>query len=151
MLKIYLLRVQFQEKEDKLKSIERQNEKEVSKKSREIEKQTEKEIKAFKDGLPDKLEKVADLLVKTVLNVESEEAKTKPIIVVSSGGGYYVQGRVGEFDLERIKVGQKVNVQAFESGASNQGTIEKIAEIRKERIGGLVMKLTCMKPVRVIK
>ena len=28
-----------------------------------------KEIKAFKDGLPDKLEKVADLLVKTVLNV----------------------------------------------------------------------------------
>ena len=58
-----------QEKEDKLKSIERQNEKEVSKKSREIEKKTEKEIQEFKDGLPEKLDKVADLLVKTVLNV----------------------------------------------------------------------------------
>ena len=59
-----------QDKEDKLKDIEHQNEKEISKKSREIEKATEKEINAFKDGLPDKLDKVADLLVKTVLNVE---------------------------------------------------------------------------------
>lgn len=70
-----------------------------------------------------------DGVVKTVLDTESEEAKTKPIIVVSSGGGYYVQGRVGEFDLEKVKVGQKVNVQAFESGASNQGTIEKISDV----------------------
>ncbi len=70
-----------------------------------------------------------DGVVKTVLNVEDEEAKTKPIIVVSSGGGYYIQGRVGEFDLEKVKVGQKVNVQAFETGASNQGTIEKISNI----------------------
>lgn len=70
-----------------------------------------------------------DGVVKIVLDTESEEAKTKPIIVVSSGGGYYVQGRVGEFDLEKVKVGQKVNVQAFESGASNQGTIEKISDV----------------------
>lgn len=70
-----------------------------------------------------------DGVVKTVLDSESEEAKTKPIIVVSSGGGYYVQGRVGEFDLEKVKVGQKVNVQAFESGTSNQGTIEKISDV----------------------
>ncbi len=70
-----------------------------------------------------------DGVVKTVLDVESEDAKTKPVIVVSSGGGYYVQGRVGEFDLGKVKVGQKVNVQAFESGASNQGTIEKISNV----------------------
>lgn len=70
-----------------------------------------------------------DGVIKTVLDVTSEEAKTKPIIVVSSGGGYYLQGRIGEFDLERVKVGQKVNVQAFESGASNQGTIEKISDV----------------------
>lgn len=70
-----------------------------------------------------------DGIVKTVLDVESEDAKTKPIIVVSSGGGYYVQGRVSEFDLGKVKVGQKVNVQAFESGASNEGTVEKISDV----------------------
>ncbi len=70
-----------------------------------------------------------DGIVKTVLDVESEDAKTKPIIVVSSGGGYYVQGRVSEFDLGKVKVGQKVNVQAFESGVSNEGTVEKISDV----------------------
>lgn len=70
-----------------------------------------------------------DGVVKTVLNPEDENAKTKPIIVVSSGGGYYVQGRIGEFDLNKVKVGQKVRIQAFESGNSNEGTIEKISNV----------------------
>lgn len=70
-----------------------------------------------------------DGIVKTVLNPEDETTKTKPIIVVSSGGGYYVQGRVGEFDLSKVKVGQKVNVQSYDSGNSNQGTIEKISDV----------------------
>lgn len=70
-----------------------------------------------------------DGVVKTVLSTDGEESKTKPIIVVSSGGGYYVQGRISEFDLEKIKVGQIVNVQSYESGTSNQGTIEKISNV----------------------
>lgn len=70
-----------------------------------------------------------DGVVKTVLNPEDESSKTKPIIVISSGGGYYVQGRIGEFDLAQINIGQKVKVQAFESGASNEGTIEKISDV----------------------
>jgi len=70
-----------------------------------------------------------DGIVKTVLNHEDETAKTKPIILVSSGGGYYVQGRIGEFDLNKVKVGQKVNVQSYESGNSNEGIIEKISDV----------------------
>lgn len=66
-------------------------------------------------------------VVKTVLTEDDATKESKPIIVVSSGGGYYVEGRIGELDLNNIKVGQKVNVQAFESGTFTEGTIEKIS------------------------
>lgn len=66
-------------------------------------------------------------VVKTVLSVDDATKESKPIVVVSSGGGYYVEGRIGELDLNDIKIGQKVNVQAFESGTSTEGTIDKIS------------------------
>lgn len=66
--------------------------------------------------------------VKTVLDINSEEATTKPIIVVTSGGGYNIQGRIGELDLDKISVGQEVNVQSYESGTFAVGTITKISE-----------------------
>lgn len=66
-------------------------------------------------------------IVKTVLNPESDDAKSKPIIIVSSGGGYYIQGSVSELALDSIKVGQKVNVQTYESGSFAEGIIEKIS------------------------
>lgn len=72
-------------------------------------------------------------VVKTVLSIDDEAVSSKPIIVVSSGGGYYIQGRVSELSLDKIKVGQKVNVQAFESGTFAEGTVE---EIEKYPISG---------------
>lgn len=69
-----------------------------------------------------------DGVIKNVLSVEDENLSTKPILVVSSGGGYLVQGRVGEFDLDNIKIGQKVEVRSFESGTSAEGTVEKISD-----------------------
>ena len=69
-----------------------------------------------------------DGVVKTVLDPESDEAKVKPVIVVSSGGGYYIQGRVSELLLDTIKIGQKVNVQTFETGSFAEGVIEKISD-----------------------
>lgn len=69
-----------------------------------------------------------DGVVKTVLDPESDEAKVKPVIVVSSGGGYYIQGRVSELLLDTIKIGQKVNVQTFETGSFAEGVLEKISD-----------------------
>ncbi len=68
-----------------------------------------------------------DGVVKNVLNIDDENLSTKPILVVSSGGGYLVQGRIGEFDLDNIKIGQKVEVQSFENGTFAEGTVEKIS------------------------
>lgn len=68
-----------------------------------------------------------DGVVKNVLSIDDENLSTKPILVVSSGGGYLVQGRIGEFDLDNIKIGQKVEVQSFENGTFAEGTVEKIS------------------------
>lgn len=70
-----------------------------------------------------------DGVIKTVLSLEDENIKTKPIIVVSGGGGYYITGRVSELALEEIKIGQKVNVMSFESGGVAEGEIKEISDI----------------------
>ena len=68
-----------------------------------------------------------DGVVKKVLDKEDPEINSKPVIVVSGGGGYYLEGKIGEYDLFNIKVGQKVNVQSYESGTTAEGTIESIS------------------------
>lgn len=68
-----------------------------------------------------------DGVVKSVLSIDDENLSTKPIIVVSGGGGYYIQGRVSELNLDKVKVGQTVNVQSYESGTFAEGTIESIS------------------------
>lgn len=70
-----------------------------------------------------------DGVIKTVLSLEDEEAKTKPIIVVSGGGGYYITGRVSELALDEVQVGQKVNVMSFQSGTMVEGEIKEISDI----------------------
>ena len=68
-----------------------------------------------------------DGVVKTVLSMD-DEIDNKPIIVVSGGGGYKIQGAINEFELNSISVGQEVNVQSYETGTFTVGTIEKISE-----------------------
>ena len=69
-----------------------------------------------------------DGTVKKVLSLEDDDIDSKPVIVVSSGGGFNIQGRIGEFDLNSIYIGQEVNVQSYESGTMTTGTITKISE-----------------------
>ena len=68
-----------------------------------------------------------DGVVKKVLDKDDPEINNKPVVVVSGGGGYYLEGRIGEYDLFNIKVGQKVNVQSYETGTTAEGTIESIS------------------------
>lgn len=68
-----------------------------------------------------------DGVVKTVLSLEDDSINTKPVVVVSSGGGYYIEGRAGELNLDDITVGKKVSVRAYESGTTCEGIIEKVS------------------------
>ena len=74
-----------------------------------------------------------DGVVKKVLKEDDPEINSKPIIVVSGGGGYYLEGQIGEYDLANIKKGQKVNVQSYESGTTAEGTIEDISSYPLEK------------------
>ncbi len=69
-----------------------------------------------------------DGVVKKVLSLEDESINTKPVIVVSSGGGYYVEGRAGELNLDAVTVGKKVNVRSYDTGNSCEGVVEKVSD-----------------------
>ena len=63
------------------------------------------------------------------LLTEEESRKTKkPMIKVSGGGGYEIEGSVNELDRENMKIGQKVTVNDWNSGGSYEGKIIAIGE-----------------------
>lgn len=70
-----------------------------------------------------------DGVVKTVLSLDDENINTKPIIVVSGGGGYYITGQVNELALDDIQVGQKVEVMPYSTGTFLEGEIKEISNI----------------------
>ncbi len=69
-----------------------------------------------------------DGVVKTVRSVDEALAENQPVVLVSGGGGYYVQGYMGELDLESMKVGDTVDVMSWESGEQLTGTITEISD-----------------------
>lgn len=70
-----------------------------------------------------------DGVVKTVLSLESPDVKSKPIIVISGGGGYYITGYVGELSLDQVKVGQKVMVMSYNTGAMAEGEVKEVSNV----------------------
>lgn len=56
----------------------------------------------------------------------------EPLLRVSGGGGYYVEGSVSELELENIEVGQKVDVMSWNTGMTYEGTIVEIGEFPEE-------------------
>lgn len=56
----------------------------------------------------------------------------EPVLKVSGGGGYYVEGVVSELQLGNIALGQKVTVMSWDTGMSYEGTIVEIQEFPDE-------------------
>lgn len=69
-----------------------------------------------------------DGVVKTLREADEALAMGEPMVLVSGGGGYYVQAVLGELDLDYMKVGDLVTVQSWESGETLQGEIVEISE-----------------------
>lgn len=79
-------------------------------------------------------EVVADFdgTVVTALDQETAEMMGMPIVKVSGGGGYYVEGSVSELELGNIALGQKVDVMSWDTGMSYEGTIVEIGQFPQE-------------------
>lgn len=73
-----------------------------------------------------------DGVVKTVLKTDDPEIKTKPIIVISGGGGYYITGYIGELSLDQVKPGQKVMAMSYSSGSMVEGEVKEVSNIPLE-------------------
>ena len=69
-----------------------------------------------------------DGVVKTIRDPDEALADSLPTVLVSGGGGYYIEGTMSELELNYITVGDTVNVMSWETGATMQGTITDISE-----------------------
>ncbi len=68
-----------------------------------------------------------DGVVKTVADPDEAQMNGTPFIVVSGGGGYYIQGTLGELDLDTIHIGQTVTVISWMNYAEIEGEIVEIS------------------------
>lgn len=73
-----------------------------------------------------------DGVVKTVRSPEAALADNEPIVLISGGGGYYVQGVMGELDLDYMQVGDIVQVRSWESGETMDGEIVEISQFPQD-------------------
>ena len=67
---------------------------------------------------------------KVVSLLEEEKARqaNKPIMKVSGGGGFQIEGSVNELDRENMKIGQPVTVNDWNTGGSYDGKIIAIGD-----------------------
>ena len=72
----------------------------------------------------------ADFDGKVVSVLTEEEARTKsqPIIKVSGGGGFYIQGSVSELDKDKLQIGQEVTVNDWNTGMTYPGKIVSMGD-----------------------
>ncbi|MBR6322459.1 MAG: biotin/lipoyl-binding protein [Lachnospiraceae bacterium] len=69
-----------------------------------------------------------DGVIESVLPIEEMGASLDAVLVLSGGGGYYVTGSIGEFDREKIVIGQTVSVMSYMNGMMYEGTITEVGD-----------------------
>lgn len=68
-----------------------------------------------------------DGTVKAVRDPDEAFKNNEPVIEVSAGGGYYIDGALSELELETVQVGQTVQVNSWMTGTSCEGEIVEIS------------------------
>ncbi len=69
-----------------------------------------------------------DGTVVTVLTEEDAKAMKQPILKVSAGGGFYIEGSVSELEKDTMQLGQEVTVNDWSTGMVYTGVIESIGD-----------------------
>lgn len=69
-----------------------------------------------------------DGTVVSLLTEEEAREQNKPVVKVSGGGGFLVEGSVSELMKDEMKVGQEVTVMDWNSGGSYTGVIRSISD-----------------------
>ena len=69
-----------------------------------------------------------DGVVKSVLDPTEALETEQPVVMVSGGGGYFVDAYLSEFDMQYMHVGDKVTVENYMAGEELEGTITEISQ-----------------------
>jgi len=70
-----------------------------------------------------------DGVVKTLNDPQAAFMENLPLMLISAGGGYYIEGTLSELELDTIKPGMTVTVNSWRSGTMTQGTVTEISDI----------------------
>lgn len=69
-----------------------------------------------------------DGTVASVLTEEEARMQQQPLIKVSGGGGFYIQGTISELEKENLQIGQEVTINDWETGMTYTGSVESLAD-----------------------
>ncbi|MGM9591035.1 MAG: hypothetical protein ACI3V0_12830 [Faecousia sp.] len=70
----------------------------------------------------------SDGKVISVLTEEEAKQSNQPILKVSGGGGFYIEGFINELEKENMKLGQEVTVNDWNTGMTYTGTIDSMGD-----------------------
>ena len=66
--------------------------------------------------------------VVSVLTEEEAKQMQQPVVKVSGGGGFYVEGFVSELEKENMQIGQEVTVNDWNTGMTYVGTVSSMGD-----------------------
>ena len=66
--------------------------------------------------------------VASLLSEEEAKSQKQPIVKVSGGGGFFVQGSISELEKENLQIGQEVTVSDWNTGGMYTGTVQEIGD-----------------------
>lgn len=69
-----------------------------------------------------------DGVVVSLLSPEEAQMMMQPVIKVSAGGGFYVEGTVSELDRDSMVIGQEVTIMDWNTGMSYVGRVESLGD-----------------------
>ena len=69
-----------------------------------------------------------DGVVVSVLDAEEAQLMQQPVIKVSAGGGFYVDGTVSELDRDTMVIGQEVTINDWSTGMTYTGRVESLGD-----------------------
>ena len=69
-----------------------------------------------------------DGTVVSILPEEEARMTTQPILKVSGGGGFYVEGAVSELEKDNLQLGQEVTINDWNTGMTYTGTVSSVGD-----------------------
>ena len=64
----------------------------------------------------------------SVLTEEEAKTQNQPVLKVSGGGGFYIQGSVSELEKDKMQIGQEVTVNDWNTGMTYTGKIVSMGD-----------------------